>query len=71
MNDQDPNLIPIIVTDVWEHAYYMDYFNMRRNYVTSLWKIANWPIMEKRFTDALSQSTVKAAPISDDSFHSD
>ena len=34
----------------------------------SLWKIANWPIMEKRFNDALSQS---AAAKAEDTYHSD
>lgn len=29
LSEQDPNLKPIVVTDVWEHAYYFDHFNSR------------------------------------------
>ena len=41
-------LKPIFTADVWEHAYYIDYQNRRADYVTGLWKIVDWKIIEKR-----------------------
>jgi len=39
---------PILVLDVWEHAYYPDYFNDRKQYVDNFWKIINWEDVENR-----------------------
>ena len=38
-----------IAIDVWEHAYYVDYKNVRADYVKQIWKIVNWKDVEKRF----------------------
>lgn len=34
--------IIILAIDVWEHAYYVDYKNLRPEYVKQIWKIVNW-----------------------------
>lgn len=39
---------PILVNDVWEHSYYLDYKNDRATYLTKWWDIVNWNDVEKR-----------------------
>lgn len=39
----------LLTCDVWEHAYYIDYRNLRAGYIESFWKIANWDFAEKNF----------------------
>lgn len=36
----------LLVIDVWEHAYYIDFRNARPNYVESFWKLVNWEFVE-------------------------
>ena len=37
---------------MWEHAYYLDYKNVRADYVKAFWNIVNWANVEQRFTAA-------------------
>jgi len=41
---------PLLVCDVWEHAYYLKYQNRRADYVDSFMKIINWEEVAKRYT---------------------
>lgn len=43
------DLIPLIAIDVWEHAYYLDYRNMRKNSVEDFWKILDWRVIDERY----------------------
>ena len=40
---------PLIVCDVWEHAYYLDFQNQRDKYVDSFWKLINWSFAAENF----------------------
>lgn len=42
-------LTPILTFDVWEHAYYLDYQNRRKDALENLWNIIDWPIVESRY----------------------
>lgn len=44
--------IPLLVLDVWEHAYYLQYKNNRKEYVKNWWKFVNWNDVEMRFDKA-------------------
>jgi len=43
-----PQFKILMTLDVWEHAYYLDYKNLRPKFVESFWKIANWDEVAKR-----------------------
>ena len=39
----------LLTCDVWEHAYYIDYRNLRPKYVESFWNLVNWDFVAKNF----------------------
>lgn len=43
------NAKPLLTCDVWEHAYYIDYRNVRADYVEKFWNIIDWDFVEKNF----------------------
>lgn len=46
------NVTPLLVCDVWEHAYYLQYANNRGEWVDNFFKMANWPFAAKRLEEA-------------------
>ena len=48
-NLEIPGLVPILVCDVWEHAYYIDYRNRRADAVAALWDRIDWKVVEERY----------------------
>jgi Fe-Mn family superoxide dismutase len=55
--NQDPlepttGLVPLFGIDVWEHAYYSQYKNLRPDYVKAIWKVANWQNIAERYKNA-------------------
>lgn len=58
--DQQGNLplaqIPIVLLDMWEHAFYLQYRNVKADYVKAWWNIVNWADATTRFTTARTQT---------------
>ena len=54
--DQQGNIaagtIPLLMLDMWEHAFYLDYKNVKGDYVTAFWNIINWADVSARFDAA-------------------
>ena len=46
-------LIPLLLLDMWEHAFYLQYKNVKGDYVKAFWNVINWEEVQKRFTDAV------------------
>ncbi|MFJ3381775.1 superoxide dismutase [Curtobacterium sp. RRHDQ66] len=60
--DQQANvpfgLVPIFMLDMWEHAFYLDYLNVKADYVKAVWNIVDWENVAARFANAKSQRFV-------------
>ncbi|KAH9884413.1 superoxide dismutase mitochondrial [Cubamyces lactineus] len=55
--NQDPLLshVPIIGIDIWEHAFYLQYHNVKADYLTAIWNVINFKEAERRFVEASKQ----------------
>jgi len=58
--DQQGNLVaasvPLLMLDMWEHAFYLDYQNVKADYVSAFWNIVSWQDVQARFEAARGQT---------------
>jgi Fe-Mn family superoxide dismutase len=58
--DQQGNLpagqTPIAMLDMWEHAFYLQYKNVKADYVKAFWNVVNWSDVQDRFAGATGKT---------------
>ncbi|WP_278620814.1 superoxide dismutase, partial [Ectopseudomonas oleovorans] len=45
----DSGVVPLLTVDLWEHAYYIDYRNLRPKYVEAFWNLVNWDFVAQNY----------------------
>ncbi|MGI9001888.1 MAG: superoxide dismutase [Pseudonocardia sp.] len=64
--DQQANvpigLVPVVLLDMWEHAFYLQYRNVKPDYVTAWWNVVDWTDAASRFEAARAQTAGLIVP---------
>lgn len=52
-NAEQPDGIPLLVCDGWEHAFYPTYFNDKKSFIQNWWKVVNWNFLESNIKEIM------------------
>ena len=55
--------VPLLLLDMWEHAFYLQYRNVKADYVKAWWNVVNWADAQSRFVKARSQTAGLIVPV--------
>jgi Fe-Mn family superoxide dismutase len=55
-------LVPLLMLDMWEHAFYLQYRNVKADYVKAWWNVANWADVQERFEAARTKTAGLIVP---------
>jgi len=56
-------IVPLVMLDMWEHAFYLQYLNVKADYVKAWWNVVNWADATRRFEAARSQTPGLINPV--------
>ena len=49
-------VVPLLLLDMWEHAFYLQYKNVKADYTKAFWNVVNWPEVQSRYAAATSHA---------------
>jgi len=55
-------LTPLLMLDMWEHAFYLQYRNVKADYVKAWWNVVNWADVQSRFANARTKTAGLVVP---------
>ena len=56
------SLVPLLLLDMWEHAFYLQYRNVKADYVSAWWNVVDWANVQDRFATASTKTKGLIAP---------
>ena len=49
------DVTPVLTLDVWEHAYYLKYKNLRASYIDAFFEVLDWKVVEERYEAVINK----------------